>query len=68
MYRGKNGEPRALNLGNGTFFNIRFERDEEENCIDLFQVFDESTTIYVMSISMEDMVKISYELEDMVNG
>lgn len=68
MYRGKHGEPRALNLGNGTFFNIRFERDEEENCIDLFQVFDESTTIYIMSISMEDMVKILYELEDMVNG
>lgn len=68
MYRDEQGNPRALNLGNGTFFQIRFEKDEEQNCIDIYQVFDEDTEIYVMSISHEDMVKILYQLEDMING
>lgn len=57
----------TVSLTNGTFFTIRFEKQEGREVVDLFQVFDEDNEIYLMSMSKEHIVEVIYQLESMLN-
>lgn len=58
----------TVSMTNGTFFTIRFEKQEGREVVDLFQVFDEDNEIYLMSMSKEHIVEVIYQLETMLNG
>jgi len=57
----------TVSMTNGTFFTIRFEKQEGREVVDLFQVFDEDNEIYLMSMSKEHIVEVIYQLESMLN-
>ena len=57
----------TVSMTNGTFFTIRFEKQEGREVVDLFQVFDEDNEIYLMSMSKEQIVEVIYQLESMLN-
>jgi hypothetical protein len=57
----------TVSMTNGTFFTIRFEKQEGREVVDLFQVFDEDNEIYLMSFSKEHIVEVIYQLESMLN-
>ena len=57
----------TVTMTNGTFFTIRFEKQDGREVVDLFQVFDEDNEIYLMSMSKEHTVEVIYQLESMLN-
>jgi hypothetical protein len=57
----------TVSMTNGTFFTIRFEKQDGREVVDLFQVFDEDNEIYLMSMSKEHIVEVIYQLESMLN-
>ena len=57
----------TVSMTNGTFFTIRFEKQDGREVVDLFQVFDEDNEIYLMSMSKEQIVEVIYQLKSMLN-
>jgi hypothetical protein len=58
----------TVTMTNNTFFTIRFEKEEGEDIVNVFQVFDEDNEIYLMSMAKEHLVEMIYQFETMLNG
>jgi hypothetical protein len=58
----------TVTMTNGKFFTIRFEKDEDKDFVDVYQVFDEDNEIYLMSMAKEHLVEMIYQFETMLNG
>lgn len=59
---------RTITISNGTYFTMRFEKEDGRDLVDVYQMFDEDNEIYLMSMRKEDIVDIIYQLEEMLNG
>lgn len=59
---------RTITISNGTYFTMRFEKEDGRELVDVYQMFDEDNEIYLMSMRKEDIVDIIYQLEEMLNG
>ena len=57
----------TITMTNGTYFTIRFEKEEGRDVVDIYQVFDEDNEIYLMSMAKEHLVEMIYQFESMLN-
>lgn len=58
----------SVTMTNGKFFTLRFDKEEGNEFVDVYQVFDEDNEIYVMSMAKEHLVEMIYQFENMLNG
>lgn len=57
----------SVTMTNGKFFTIRFDKEEGNDFVDVYQVFDEDNEIYLMSMAKEHLVEMIYQFENMLN-
>jgi|DEB0MinimDraft_10_1074344.scaffolds.fasta_scaffold81175_2 hypothetical protein len=53
-------------LTNEDFFTLRFETDQDDDCVHLLQEFGDQE-VYLMSLNKEALVELIYQLTNMLD-